>query len=193
MDRRSGLEVVFKEHGYSDFKWIKPKDIVVANWVRMKCAYGCATYGRNASCPPNVPSVSECRQFFDEYSTAAIFHFAHSLEKPEDRREWGREIDTRLLKLERDVFLSGYPKTFLLFADICRLCNGCRGDKDYSAPGSARPARERVQCKNPKSARPTPEAMAVDVFSTASQCGYPIEVLTDYAQQMNRYALLLIE
>jgi len=35
--------------------------------------------------------------------------------------------------------------------------------------------------------------MAVDVFSTARRCGYPIQVLTDYDQPMNRYALLLIE
>jgi len=33
----------------------------------------------------------------------------------------------------------------------------------------------------------------VDVFATARQCGYPIEVLSDYAQAMNRYAFLLIE
>jgi hypothetical protein len=35
--------------------------------------------------------------------------------------------------------------------------------------------------------------MAVDVFSTVRQIGYPIEVLADYCQAMNRYAFLLIE
>jgi hypothetical protein len=35
--------------------------------------------------------------------------------------------------------------------------------------------------------------MAMDVFSTVRQCGYPIEVLSDYSQPMNRYAFLLIE
>jgi hypothetical protein len=35
--------------------------------------------------------------------------------------------------------------------------------------------------------------MAVDVFSTVRGYGYPIEVLADYSQAMNRYAFLLIE
>jgi hypothetical protein len=35
--------------------------------------------------------------------------------------------------------------------------------------------------------------MAVDVFSTVRRIGYPIEVLADYRQAMNRYAFLLIE
>jgi predicted metal-binding protein len=51
----------------------------------------------------------------------------------------------------------------------------------------------RSECKEPRSARPTPEAMAVDVFSTVRKIGYPIEVLSDYRQAMNRYAFLMIE
>jgi hypothetical protein len=35
--------------------------------------------------------------------------------------------------------------------------------------------------------------MAMDVFRTVRRYGFPIEVLSDYAQPMNRYALLLIE
>lgn len=38
-----------------------------------------------------------------------------------------------------------------------------------------------------------PEALAVDVFSTVRQVGYPIEVLTDYSEAMNRYAFLPFE
>ena len=73
---RTELETLFARHGYTDFKWINPQAIVVAQWVRLKCTFGCANYGRNASCPPNVPAVAECRRFFDEYSRAVIFHFA---------------------------------------------------------------------------------------------------------------------
>ncbi len=69
MDTRRELETLFEKHGYTDFRWIHPQDIVVSQWVRMKCTFGCAEYGRNASCPPNVPAVSECRQFFGEYDT----------------------------------------------------------------------------------------------------------------------------
>lgn len=33
------LEEIFKQHGFDSFKWIKTSDIVVAQWVRMKCMY----------------------------------------------------------------------------------------------------------------------------------------------------------
>jgi predicted metal-binding protein len=68
MGKTHGLETLFSDHYFSDFKWIDPKEIVVAQWVRMKCLFGCSEYGQNASCPPNVPSVLECRQFFSEYN-----------------------------------------------------------------------------------------------------------------------------
>jgi predicted metal-binding protein len=179
MSDRQGLEALFEAHGYADYRWIDPGDIVVAQWVRMKCMFGCGEYGQNAACPPNTPSVSECRQFFGEYRTATVFRFEKVVEKPKDRHAWSREVNQELLKLERAVFLAGHERAFLLFMDSCELCSKCEG------------ARE--ECKHPRSARPSPEAMAMDVFSTVKKIGYPIEVLADYDRAMNRYAFLLIE
>jgi predicted metal-binding protein len=173
------LHNLITTHGYTDFKWISPKDIVVAEWVRMKCIFGCKTFGRNASCPPNVPSVEECRRFFSSYAIGVVFHFPKKTRKPEDRHAWSRGVNRALLKLEREIFFAGYYKVFLLPMDSCSLCVDCPS------------ARE--QCKKPALARPSPEAMGVDVFSTVRQYGYPIEVLSDYSQTMNRYAFLLIE
>jgi predicted metal-binding protein len=179
MNNHAELEALFAQHGYTDFRWIKPEDIVVSQWVRMKCTFGCGEYGRNATCPPNVPSVSECRRFFDEYSAAVIFHFERKVEKPEDRHAWSRGVNQELVKLEKTVFLAGYQKAFLLYMDSCCICAECPG--------------KREECKNPRSARPSPESMAIDVFTTVRQYGYPIGVLSDYSQAMNRYAFLLIE
>jgi predicted metal-binding protein len=177
-DRRK-LEDVFAKHGFADFRWIDPATIVVAQWVRMKCLYGCPDYGKAGTCPPNTPPVAECERFFRDYSTAVLFHFEKTVAKPEDRHEWTRGINRRLSDLERDVFLAGHVKTFLLFMDTCTLCTPCSGT--------------RAECKDPKRARPSPDAMAVDVFSTILHAGYPIEVLADYGRAMNRYAFLLIE
>ncbi len=179
MNYRKQLEELFHKHGFEDFKWIDPKNIVVSQWVRVKCMFGCKEYGNNACCPPNTLSTEECRHFFNEYDEGVVFHFAKMVERPEERHEWSRKINKKLSKLERDVFLAGYPKTFLLFMDSCNLCDNC--------------IRERVSCKNKISARPTLEALAVDVFSTVSQLGYPIKVLRDYSETMNRYALLLLK
>ncbi len=176
---RKKLEKIFQAYSFTDFKWIDPKKIVIAHWVRMKCMFGCSEYGKTATCPPNVPSFSECEKFFNEYSDVIVFHFGIKLAKPEDRFAWTKKISMKLLKLEREVFISGFQKAFLLFLDSCSICQECSGVIG--------------ECKEPKFARPTPEAMCIDVFSTVRSIGYPIQVLSDYGQEMNRYAFLLIE
>ncbi len=176
---RKALAALFAGHGFADFRWLDPREIVVAEWVRMKCLYGCGEYGKNACCPPNAPPVDACARFFREYSTAAVFHFAKTVERPEDRHAWSRKLDLELLELEREVFKAGYVKAFLLFFDSCGVCPECTGT--------------RTTCKEPKLARPTPDALAMDVYATVRKLGYPIEVLSDYKQEMNRYAFLLVE
>ena len=176
---RKELEKMFKKYGYDDYKWINPRHIVVAQWTRMKCMFGCKNYGKCGTCPPNTPSVSESKEFVREYKICAVFRFTKKVKKPEDRFAWTRQINSKLLKLEREVFLSGYYKAFLLFMDSCNLCEACPG--------------VRPLCENPKMARPTPESMAMDVFATVRKIGYPIEVLYDYKQEMNRCAFLFIE
>jgi len=177
-NKRKALEDLFGQSGFPDFRWIKPEDIVVSQWVRMKCTFGCVEYGRNATCPPNVPTVAECERFFKEYTDAAVFHFEKKVDKPENRHAWSKMLNMKLSKLEREVFLSGYERAFLLFMDSCCICKECAG--------------ERERCKFPRSARPSPESMAMDVFSTVRKIGYPIEPLMDYAQAMNRYAFLMV-
>jgi predicted metal-binding protein len=170
-DRRS-LESAFEKHGCTDFKWIDPKEIVTAQWVRVKCMYGCEDYGRRACCPPNAPSVSECRQFFDEYRTGVIFHFAIARRNAGEQRSWARKVN-RLISLEKDVFLLGYERAFMLLMGTCSLCKECTGIRD--------------ECKHPV------DAFAVDVYSTVRKYGFPIQVLTDHSDTMNRYAFLLVE
>ena len=68
------VEAICTNHSCSDYRWIDPKEVIVAQWVRMKCMFGCGEYGRNASCPPNVPTISECERFFMEYKKAILFH-----------------------------------------------------------------------------------------------------------------------
>ena len=172
------IDTIFQEHGYEDYKWIDPQKIVVAQWVRMKCMFGCGGYGRSGACPPNTPTVMECERFFHEYAAAIILHFAGSMDKPEDRHAWSRKINTRLVKLERDVFLAGFERAFLMFMDSCSFCKECSGN--------------RITCEQPRMARPSPEAMAVDVYTTVRQFGFTINVRTDTDQQMDRYAFLMI-
>lgn len=173
------IDKIIKSYGFEDFKWVKPETIEVANWVRFKCMFGCESYGSKASCPPQVPSIDECRDFFSEYRRAVLIHFNKILDNPEDRKAWGKEINNGLIKIERDVFLQGYYKTFVLFMDECQLCYEC--------------ALARTECHNKKESRPSPEAMGVDVYTTARKHGYPIEVLKDHGEAMDRFSILMVD
>ena len=105
---RKTLDALIRKQGYRDYKWMDPGQIVVSQWVRMKCMFGCREYGHGGACPPNTPSVAECERFFGEYSDAIILHFKGIMEKPEDRHTWSRKINAKLVKLERDIFPVSY-------------------------------------------------------------------------------------
>jgi predicted metal-binding protein len=179
MAKKDQLEEMFARHGFTDFKWIKAKDIRIAQWVRLRCMFGCPAYGVRGSCPPNVPSIEQCRELFSEYDEAAIFHFEKALRDPEERKPWGRDMASGLLKLERDVFLSGYYKAFMIMFDACNRCDECAGN--------------RMGCKDKRSCRPGADAMGIDVYATVRSVGYHVQPLKDYHEAMNRYAFLMVE
>ncbi|MBN2531467.1 MAG: DUF2284 domain-containing protein [Spirochaetales bacterium] len=179
MRKKTDLESIFHKYNLTDFKRIDAKDIVIAQWVRFKCMFGCDSYGQKASCPPNTPPINECREFFSEYEYGVVYHFEKYIENPESRSEWTNEMNKKLLLCEQEIFLSGYQKAFLLFLDECCLCRKCTGS--------------RILCMHKKLSRPGADALGVDVYSTVRKLGYPIEVLKDYNQTMNRYSFLLIE
>ena len=173
------IDELAKRFGAEESKWASGEDVQVGQWVRFKCMFGCESYGKRGGCPPAVPSVPECRALFSEYERILVMRLSTKLDDPKDRDAWCHKKNARLLKLEREVFTAGYHKAFLLKMDECRMCKDC--------------AATRVDCKKPKLARPSPEALAVDVFGTVRKLGFPIEVLSEYDQTMNRYAFLLVE
>jgi predicted metal-binding protein len=173
------LDELIASAGFPDFRWTDGSKIAVAQWVRMKCTYACDGYARHSNCPPNVPSVEECARFFEDYERIAVIHMRVPGCDEDGLTAWKQEVQPRLLGLERDVFLAGYYKAMMLFPGTCAVCPDCTG--------------KRVDCRYPEQGRPTPEALGMDVFATARSLGYPIEVLTDRSQTMDRYAFLLAE
>ena len=175
---RTKTEEALKEKGLTDFKWINPKDIVVSQWVRVKCEFGCSDYGLG-TCPPNTPSVERCRAFFHEYNNGIVIRLNKFADKDNYPSDWSREMTSKLLDLERQVFLSGYPKTFLLNQTCCSLCKECPGN--------------RFECKDKKHSRPSPEAFAVDVYETVKNLGLDIHVIDKSPSEINRIAILLTD
>ena len=172
------IESLLTRQGFSDFKWVDPKEIVVAQWVRMKCTFGCSGYG-SGTCPPNTPSVSDCEHFFKEYQTALIIRLSKFADKLAYPSDWSKEMTTKLLDVERAVFLMGFQKAFLLNQSCCSLCKDC--------------SKSRIDCKDKTKSRPSPEGFAVDVYQTVRNAGMEINVIADSPADINKIAILLIE
>lgn len=178
MINKKKLESILQHQDFFDYKWINPKEIVVAYWVRVKCAFGCSDYGLG-TCPPNTPSVDECDKFFKEYESGIIIRLNKFADKNSYPSEWSNEITNKLLSIEREIFLSGHHKVFLLNQTCCSLCKDCSGN--------------RKDCKDKKNSRPSPESFAVDVYQTVRNVGLEINVVAENPAMMNRIAILLIE
>ena len=156
--------------GANDAKIIKTDSVVTSAWVRWKCRYGCDGYNNSLCCPPNTPNYKETRELLDSYQNALLIHCTSDYEHRKDPTEI-------VATLERDIFLAGYHKAFALGSGPCMLCGECSMDV----------------CRHPENARPSMESCGIDVFTTARNNGYFIEVLKDRSRPMNRYALVLIE
>jgi predicted metal-binding protein len=173
------IEKLARAHSLGDFKWMDPRTIVPRHWVREKCIYGCPRYGQKACCPPEVPSVAECKAFFKEYRHGLLYHLTKKFGDPNERFRWARDVNKKAFALEREVFLSGFYKAFTFTAAPCNLCEECKNT--------------RRECRNPLVSRPTLEAFGVDVYATARKLGYPLQVVKGYKEDTNRFGLLLVE
>jgi predicted metal-binding protein len=159
-----------KALGSDDVKIIGTDSIVTAAWVRWKCRYGCDGYNSGLCCPPNTPNYKETRELLDSYRNALLLHVKSDYDHRKDMTDIAAT-------LERDIFLAGYHKAFALGCGPCNLCGECSMNV----------------CRHPEAARPSMESCGIDVFSTARNNGFFIEVLKDRSRPMNRFALVLIE
>jgi predicted metal-binding protein len=162
--------------GISKAEIIDTKNIVVENWVRLKCQFGCGGYGLCLTCPPHSPMPQYTKQMLDEYSTGLLLQLGDvSLRK---RPRLSARLRNIVGDLERELFLDGYHKAFGLGSGPCRLCKPCDTDKP---------------CQHPHYARPAMEACGIDVYQTARNCGFELDVVKTENCPYSYIALILIE
>jgi predicted metal-binding protein len=123
--------------------------------------------------------VDKCERFFNEYESGLIIRLNRFADKDSYPSDWSKEMTRKLLDIEREIFLSGFQKVFLLNQACCSLCKDCSGN--------------RVDCKDKTKSRPSPESFAVDVYQTVRNAGLDINVIANTPAKMNRIAILLIE
>jgi predicted metal-binding protein len=166
-------------------------DVVIDERTRLKCMVPvCDDYGVNLMCPPNVMSVDDFSRILSKYGVAILLQVGIAVpEKIKNMIENETESiadlyknkafsDTynqsltkarKLLheivnKTESAAFSMGYNFAAGLIGGSCKLCGTCIN------PGSKEP------CRHPFLARPSMEAMGIDVARTAINAGLPFDI-----------------
>ena len=146
---------------------IPARAVQVADWVPLRCRFGCECYG-NHRCPPYSPTPDETRRVLACYGEALLLEG----EPPT------RDFQKMALRAERAAFQAGYYKALVFWAGPCSLCPECAPDGE---------------CRNTRDARPSMEASGIDVFATVRQAGFSLRPLSKPDDYVKYFALLLLE
>ena len=162
--------------GITRAKIIDTKTVVTGNWVRMKCQFGCSGFGKCLTCPPYSPTPEYTRKMLREYQCGLLLQIENIEAKREPRIS--RELKEIVAALEREIFLEGCYKVFGMVSGPCGFCQTCNTEKP---------------CKYPELARPAMEACGIDVYKTARNNGFKLEVVCSEEKCCSLISLILIE
>lgn len=110
---------------------INPREIMVREWVRWRCKFGCKGFAKHLGCPPYVPGPSETRDLLKEYTKAYIVHFRGipgmgDIDPKSIPEDWHpflngliRWIGDTVYELEQHAFYAGYYKSLAFAAYPC--------------------------------------------------------------------------
>lgn len=164
----------------AEAKAIHPGSVVTAHWVRLKCQFGCAKYGKSYCCPPDTPTPDEMRKVLGSYQRSILFHLESAKLPGRNRRKHFADFIRDLVDLEGEMFKDGYYKALVLLAGPCELCETCAKLKGESCAIGGR-------------ARPSMEACGIDVYATARGNGFPVQPLRTKDETLNDYCLMLVD
>jgi len=172
------------ESGATKATAIEADKIVVDERVQLKCRYPpCYFYGRNRMCPPFTPTAKEFRECLSRYHYGILIQIkalitdevkAH-IQRPDAKLSklmmnkifvkerltgffpiWKKLLNVTS-KVEGEAFKRGYYLSLGLSAGTCPLCDVCN---------------PKLPCKHPFAARPSMEAVGIDVYKTAKNVGF---------------------
>jgi len=171
-----------QHHGIEGVHLIKTSQIIVAQWVRLKCRYGCDHYNTNWCCPPATVTVKEAREILREYKSALLLcgeavhpHFYQDNSK---KRRTQVQFWKGTVAIERELFLLGFHKAFGLTSESCALCKKCVYPEN---------------CLFPKEKRPSVESFSIDIFQTLNRLGKEAKVAQKIEDHYNHYSIILLE
>ncbi len=187
MGRFEKLIRIAMERGATEAKIIPVDEIVLDERVILKCQVPlCNEYGNHLLCPPNSPSLAQFREVLKKYSNA--LQIRTPADQLDSESEEGRkkaiyaranELHEIINIVEKAAQELGFTFAAGLIGGACKLCDPCVGVK------SGKP------CKHPFKARPSMEAVGIDVHLTAQRAG--LEFFPDIEKEVVWNGLLLLE
>jgi predicted metal-binding protein len=161
--------------GAHEARLIPVSNVVAAEWVRLKCQFGCSGFGKRLCCPPCTPTPDEMKRVLAGYKTALIYSYTCT---PNGYKAKRLRMQRAVTTIERAMFLDGHYKAFGLMAGPCRMCKECNRDG---------------LCRHPELARPSMESCGIDVYATARNSGIKLEVVTRKDAASKFINLILID
>lgn len=154
-----------KAKGCSEVEPLLAREIVVDPRVRLKCRLNlCGQFGRNLMCPPKAWDLAETSAVLARYTFSLLVQITREAEPAEYRTVFDREklaMNAVIISLEQEAFRYGYSLAVGLGCGHCQLCPDCAGE---SCP---------PVCRRPAEARPSLEAVGIDVEKTCAAAGLP--------------------
>jgi predicted metal-binding protein len=171
-----------KQNGVESILPFSINNIVIAQWVNLKCRYGCSQYKANWSCPPATPDLNEARTILSEYTTALLLvgsqnrndFYKDSNRNRTDQVKYWKSI----VSLERMLFLKGYDKAISLVSGACSLCKKC------AYPDA---------CRFPMEKRPTVESFCIDLVGTLKNLDIDTRVAMKLNETFKCYSIILLD
>lgn len=168
-------------NGASKASAILAASVVLDPRVELKCRVPlCPHFGRCLTCPPNVIGPEKFRNILDRYAHALLVQkrygkddlrsenvtrFQDLEESPEymtSMHAHFKDFADLMGAIESEAMKMGYRFSAAFAGGPCSYCQECAG------PGQP--------CRHPFRARPSMEAMGIDVIATASSAQMPIEL-----------------
>ncbi len=181
MATRSELEDIAAKSlllGATHAKLVSARKVVVDPRASFKCLVPlCPCFGTHLLCPPNVISPEEFERVLARYNHALLVQveanfdtrdkakgrltaeLCEDIEHRTGSAKWQRKLHRLVNDVEAFAFKKGLRFAAGLIGGECTLCDECTGLADG------------IRCKHPFLARPSMEAVGIDVVQTCKNAG----------------------
>jgi len=153
--------------GFDDVIEIATDSVVVTEFAKNKCAFGCSSANLK-HCQANEIPFEETGRLLASYSRAFLIKGTPGT----------GDFQRKILEAERLAFTGGFHKAFAFWAGPCHICATCDLEK---------------ACLNTKNRRPSMEGSGIDVFETVRNNGETLKTLATKDEFIKYYGLLLLD